>query len=221
MNKDGKVNSVTVATKQLEQLSDVLVARAEQTAANPDYVHNPSRYLELARAWCMRDAWTVDEAANLLAGTSPSRPYLAGTPVQQRLMFEIRKIKDIIVRCLGQTIKLVGDKKLISGHTQIESAGLVEWAISKGIDVPEDLIRASGLAQKSRKEWQYSTPQLDAIFWVIDTFWEGVDPKKSATQKEVISALEKEFPDLSNDERKRVDQVTRDPSVKQGRRKGN
>lgn len=103
---------------------------------------------------------------------------------------------------------------------KIKSDGIVEWALGKNIDVPEDLIRASGAAHKRLKVWLYTTPCLEAIHWVVDNYWEAVNPEDVPRQDEMLDLISDQFPKLSNHECLMVDRVTRDPSQKKGRRKG-
>lgn len=147
----------------------------------------------------------------------PHRPDVSGgihTPINNLVL----RLRTTITNCIGHSLTRV-DEKAWFKKDKVFSSEIVDWAISKNIGVPAPMIRAAGKALKSRREWQYTTPQLKGVFWVIDNFWEGIDPATSAKQQDVVSALRKQFPDLTNEECVRIDRITRHPSVKTGRRK--
>jgi len=217
------------ATKKAAELSRQMLVIQEDFKASqlervnlqsedPRYLANPSHYEQVATLYCQRDKLTIQEGANLLASCDPERPYDLPGEKHGELNRLVYQNKVLIENCLGISLKQAGEKGWFKTD-YFESTGIVEWALARNIDVPEGLIRASGKANRARKQWDYSTPQLEAIFWVIDNFWEGINPKDSATQAQVMAELAKQFPNLSPEERKRVDQVTRHPSVTRGRRK--
>jgi hypothetical protein len=190
----------------LKALSDIKQRQRE----NPDYQKNPPRYRQFAEEWAIRDIWTVLEAANLFAVTSPGRPYPNGGALDE----EVNRLCTMIFSCVGSSLKLVGKKPPYFRDTRFERGGIDNWAEGKDIDLHEDLVRALGRANQQFRTWTYTTEHLDALQWVVNQFWEG-NPDHSTVprQKEMVEILEQKY-GFSKSICKSIDQITRHPAQK-------
>ena len=203
----------------VKRLTEQLIRAQEHQKQHPDYKKLGPNYRALAIEWCQRDIWTVDECANLFAGTSPMRPYRINNTEHDELNHEVMKHRNLIANCVGISLPLVGKKRSKIGATQFEKGDIITWAESKAIDVPEALVRAYKAAKNKQKLWHYSTPQLDVLQWVVEFYWEGNgDFSTVPRQEQMIEILMEKFA-LSKNEALAIDRITRHPSEKQMKKK--
>ncbi|MCC5858609.1 MAG: hypothetical protein JJT90_10665 [Ectothiorhodospiraceae bacterium] len=136
INKEAGEASPKTPADILEQWN-AHAARVRQAAADaPRNMRLPTGYPATCRAWALRDYWTPEEAANLLAGCLPDRPL--GLPGHAALDAQVRAFKGILGRA---DLELKGRWK-----KQIPAREFVQWAIKKRIGVPEPLLDAMGMA---------------------------------------------------------------------------
>ena len=205
--------------ESLKKLNEQLQQVEERKRQNPDYKKLGPNYKALAVEWCQRDVWTVDECANLFAGTSPHRPSRIAGSEHDELNHEVMKLRNLIANCVGISLPLVGKKRSNKGAMQFEKGDIITWAESKAIDVPEALVRADNAALNKQKIWRYSTPQLDALQWVVEYYWEGNgDYSTVPRQEEMIEILMEKF-SMSKNEALAIDRITRHPSEKKMKKK--
>ena len=191
----------------------------EQQGHHPDYQTLGPNYEALAIEWCQRDIWTVDECANLFAGTSPTRPISMPGAAHDELNRKVMQLRNTIASCVGVSLILVSKKRLNKGANQFEKGDIIAWAESKTIDVPEALVRAANASANKLKIWQYSTPLLEALQWVVEHYWEGnADYSTVPRQQQMVETLMKRF-DLSKNEAVAIDRITRHPTEKQLKKK--
>ena len=205
--------------ESLKKLNEQLQQVEERQRQNPDYKKLGPNYKALAVEWCQRDVWTVDECANLFAGTSPHRPSPIAGSEHDELNHEVMKLRNLIANCVGISLPLVGKRRSNKGAMQFEKGDIITWAESKAIDVPEALVRADNAALNKQKIWRYSTPQLDVLQWVVEYYWEGNgDYSTVPRQAQMIEILMEKF-SMSKNEALAIDRITRHPSEKQRKKK--
>ena len=122
----------------LEQFQELLEKQGQRDAANPHYQRLSASYGRRCEEWAKRDYWTMDEAANLLAGTDPGRPQrIDGQNELNQLTATIRNfLKRANISKEGGLTKRVLAKEVM------------KWAVGKDIEVPEPLLLATGLKAK-------------------------------------------------------------------------
>ena len=202
------------ALEPLGKLNEQLQRDRERQRQHPDYKKLGPNYKALAVEWCQRDVWTVDECANLFAGTSPHRPSPIAGSEHDELNHEVMKLRNLIANCVGISLPLVGKRRSNKGAMQFEKGDIITWAESKAIDVPEALVRADNAALNKQKIWRYHTPLLNALQWVVEVYWEGNgDYSTVPRQQEMIEILMERFP-LTENEALAIDRITRHPSEK-------
>ena len=198
----------------LKKLNEQIQRDLERQRQNPDYKKLGPNYKALAIEWCQRDVWTVNECANLFAGTSPHRPTPISGTEHDELNHEVMKHRNLIANCVGISLTLVGKKRSNKGAMQFEKGDIITWAESKAIDVPEALVRADNAAANKQKIWRYSTPQLDVLQWVVEYYWEGNgDYSTVPRQQQMVEILMEKF-SMSKNEALAIDRITRHPSEK-------
>ena len=97
--------------ESLKKLNEQLQQVEERQRQHPDYKKLGPNYKALAVEWCQRDVWTVDECANLFAGTSPHRPSPIAGSEHDELNHEVMKLRNLIANCVGISLPLVGKKR--------------------------------------------------------------------------------------------------------------
>ncbi|MBT3022858.1 MAG: hypothetical protein KUF77_07290 [Candidatus Thiodiazotropha sp. (ex Lucina aurantia)] len=119
----------------LKKFQEMTEARAERNARNPNYGYLPVSYPERCQEWTKLDFWSLDEAANLLAGTDPKRPKIEGhTELNER------------VEQISQWLKFSDVKTEGKLNKRYEAKGVMVWARKKGIEIPEVLLEAMGFS---------------------------------------------------------------------------
>lgn len=146
-NDSGKQpDTVDEITRQFwaakDQLDRKREAAAKSQAEDPRNAHFPKHYPAACREWALRDYWTPQETANLLAGCDPTRPSkLPGTP---RLNADVQRVLGILERT---------DLARKEGRTKTFPARqVVAWARDKRMEVPAALLEAMGLAPAEPEE---------------------------------------------------------------------
>lgn len=131
--------------KAIQDLFDKMKSQREQqlaaNATNPHFGHMHESYPDRCRQWAKRDLWSLDEAANLLAGTDPERPdEIAG---QEQLTKVIQTIKTWLK---NSTIPTKGTltKKYVAKE-------IIPWAREKQLPVPAPLLEAMGYPVPTKK----------------------------------------------------------------------
>lgn len=71
-------------------LTALMHGKQQRDAENPLYLQHPLEYEWWAIEWCKRDAWTETEAANLLAGCVPIRPFPLYGAIHQQVNAEVQ-----------------------------------------------------------------------------------------------------------------------------------
>jgi hypothetical protein len=125
----------------LKKFQGMTEALDERNAKNPDFGYLPASYLERCQEWTKLDFWSLDEAANLLAGTDPKRPKIEGhSELNER------------VEQISQWLKFSNVKTEGKLNKRYEAKGVMVWARRKGLDIPSALLEAMGFSeQKSSK----------------------------------------------------------------------
>ncbi len=173
----------------------------------------PGQYYHYCLEWFSYPNWSVDETANLLAGCVPHRRMFMKGDDNKQLDQLVLETENKIRAALGADLKVVKTPRY-SGKTYIDSANVVEWALSNDIVVPRDLAKAE---EEIRRSWQttaYSTPCMKATEWVVANFWEQANLRMPPRPATIIEALRWQFPELSSDERESVEMVTRHPHAR-------
>ncbi|MCG7981850.1 MAG: DUF3658 domain-containing protein [Candidatus Thiodiazotropha lotti] len=125
----------------LKKLHEMMEARDDRNAKNPDFDFLPASYLERCQEWAKLDFWSLDEAANLLAGTDPKRPKIDGhTELNER------------IEQISQWLKFSDVKTEGKLNKRYEAKGVMVWARKKSVEIPEALLEAMGFSEpKSSK----------------------------------------------------------------------
>lgn len=180
------------------------------TRTDPLYAKYPPEYYGYALQWCHYTKWTIEEAANLLTGCIPHRKMFLPGDEHARLDEEILATENRIRGALGAELTTIQGKKYFE-RTYINSIELVDWARQCNIVIPDELLMALRETQMQRSDRGYSTPCLEAIEWVIQSFWVGTDLRHPPSPGKIIQSLLQKFPNLTAEECEMVERVTRHP----------
>lgn len=118
----------------LNTLTEYMNYLKAQNAKNPNYRRLGPAYEVRCREWAGRDYWTVEEAANLLSGTDPERPF--SIPGQTELEDMIKRIRASLLRA---DIKHGG-----KSNKMLLSEDVIRWAKKKRLSLPAQLLGAMG-----------------------------------------------------------------------------
>lgn len=169
-------------------------------------------YYGKALIWCSYDKWTVEETANLLCGCIPDRKMFGHGERNRRLDADVVSLSNRLISDIAAgKLEAVAAKRYF-GKTFVRSTDVVPWARQSAIEVPDELLHA--FASRDRRKdsaERYTTPYLDAVFWIIREFWQGADLGEAPTTEEVVRAVRAQFRDLSEPEARMLDKVTRHP----------
>lgn len=172
------------------------------------FLRLPAEYAAYARRWCSYHKWSVEEAANLLAGCVPTRELFLRGQAHRDLDDEIVAIENRLRSALGNQLTPISRKKYFD-DTWVSAAEVMAWAAAEGMDIPEALAAAW---QDSQATGTYRTPAMAALAWVVDRYWEHCDPRDAPTQGEIVAALLQAFPELSVEECEMVEHIARHPA---------
>ena len=177
---------------------------------NPLFRRLPDQYYTYAVQWCFYPRWTIEETANLLTGCVPHREMFLRGDEHKQLDEEVLSNENRVRAALGKELKVVETKKYFE-RTCIDSANVIEWARSQGLEVPELLLRAQRETRSQRELHGYLTPCMAAVNWVVEAYWETADLRDPPSKGEIVSALLQEFPDLSPQECEMIEHIARHP----------
>jgi len=170
----------------------------------------PAAYYSYALQWCVYPKWTIEETANLLTGCVPHRPMFLKGDEHRALDEEVLDNENKIRLALGKELKTTKSKKYFAS-TYIKANNILVWACDVGIEVPVQLMNASRELKQETDSTTYSTPMLEAVKWVVATYWQHGDLREPPTQGEIIQAILRQFPELTGTESEMVEQVCRHP----------
>lgn len=173
----------------------------------------PSVYYGYALKWCHYTKWTIEEAANLLAGCVPHRPMLLPGNEHASLDQEVLEIENKIRAAAGVELEVI-ERRRYFGNTFIKRTDLLDWAARQDMVIPAELDKASAEARSRQGETGYSTPCLDAARWVVRTWWLNADLRDPPTSGQIIQALLQQFPRLTGEECEMIEKITRHPVAK-------
>ena len=178
---------------------------------DPLFGRLPPAYYSYALQWFAYSRWSIEETANLLTGCVPHREMFLRGEMHRLLDDEVLKNENLVRAALGKGLQVVESKKYFA-RTFIDAGNIVDWAISAGIDVPDDLVRAQREFHEHREIHGYTTPCMQALDWVVSRYWNDADLRDPPTPGEIINALLQQFPDLSPHECEMIEYIARHPA---------
>lgn len=116
-----------------KEFQNVLEQYAAADARNPNYQRLGAGYATRCQEWARRDLWTLDEAANLLCGTDPRRPFNVKGPDHGKLNDEVQAMRQLLTRA-----------NIPKQGRQLIAKELIPWAKAKGLAIPDELLAATG-----------------------------------------------------------------------------
>ena len=172
-------------------------------------------YFGKALIWWSYETWTVEETANLLCGCIPDRRMFGLGERNQEVDRQVVAMENLIRADLGEALQPVTAKRYF-GRTFIRSRDVLSWAGRNHVEVPDELLKAFATRHQQTlvQGGAYTTPYLEAIAWIVKTFWQGVDLRDPPEAKAVVAAVRKQFQGLSEPEAQMLDRVTRHPAAR-------
>ena len=161
------------AQDALDQIQTLLAKTKASQQSNPEFKKFPDNFSDICAEWAQRDIWTLDEATNLLCGTSPNRPFTIDG--QEELNHEIKQMHDIISRA---DVNFQGTL-----NKKAKATDLVKWGLEKDINIPKALIYALENAEKPITQKTKLRPdQIQRLICqaIARTLWD-VDPEMTIT----------------------------------------
>lgn len=208
LNPEGSVMDVMDGfLKDYQDQSEKWLA---QERKNPVWKRFPDCYDRVCRDHLMSDGWTLNDAAHLLSGYVPGRPFFKDNGTEA-IEYILKHLKNSV----GSS--LYPSKKRVLGADLFPSKDLIKWALGKKISLHEvlvDRIRSSvvtapvGQSQeenkvirKKRKDViQREQAQALAVdYWNKELEEKGVRRKRSEVIRYLIKELD--FLDLGDDEK--------------------
>ena len=177
--------------------------------SNRLFLKLPDAYADYAAQWLMYTTWSIEEAANLLSGCVPHRPMLNSGQHHRVLDDEVLETENKIRRALGKSLQGIKTKKYFS-TVSIDSKQLIQWAMDQTINLPEALVLAYHQHQQQASHG-YTTPALEAIEWVKETYWQDADFRDPPNAGEIIQAILRQFPVLDGQACEMIEYVCRHP----------
>ena len=125
-----------------------------------------------------------------------------------------------MVACQGESLEILNPKDPPK-KWRMRGLDVLNWAKEKGLEIPTEIkhfLKPVDLLPRCASYNGYSTPQMEALFAVVDKFWISYDRDNPATapkQAVVVQWLLENF-DLSKTQARAIDQIARAPERRKG-----
>lgn len=203
--------------------------RRMEAARYPGYLHLPERYQKDAAACLLRDAIEPLEAANILAGFIPSRPL--GMEGHENLDNPVRALRKVVLDCLGDSLQEIARPGLFKDKSYVDSRSLIDWALDKGIELPEMLVdyHQQRNAEIGTRKHQlnaeedmalkgHSSTLFRILMWARKEVYEEFALGPRPTKVAIVDHIRLNNPEgeISNDAAKAIDKILRPDSRRRG-----
>lgn len=173
--------------------------------------------------WCLdymlrRDIWEVSEAISLFLGCLPFRPLSVSH--HDDLNRKADRLLSTMKACQGESLTIMNPEDPPK-KWRVRAMDVLNWAVKKRLDLPSEIanyLRPAIPEAKRMPAGGYSTPQMEALFAVVEQFWSTYDPDNPATapkQADIVDWLLNNF-DLSRTQARAIDQIARAPERRKG-----
>ena len=147
-------------------------------------------YYGKALIWCSYDKWTVEESANQLCGCIPDRKMFGHGERNRRLDEAVVSVENKMLADITNGKLQAVQAKRYFGKTFVQSADVIPWALAADISIPDELLQARAARDRRKDPYgRYTTPYIEALFWIIREFWQGTDVREAPPTETVIEAV--------------------------------